>query len=42
MPGYLILARHEGLPEDDVLTSKHVAAKLMLLYVIKILIFFSG
>ena len=35
---YLILARHKGLPEDDVLTSKHVAANHMYLYVIKILI----
>ena len=26
---YVILARHEGLPEDDVLTSKHVGANHM-------------
>ena len=26
---YVILARHEGLPEDDVLTSKRVAANHM-------------
>ena len=26
---YVILARHKGLPEDDVLTSKHVAANHM-------------
>ena len=38
---YLILARHKGLPEDDVLTSKHVAANHMQLYVIKVLILCS-
>ena len=26
---YVILARHEGLPKDDVLTSKHVGANHM-------------
>jgi hypothetical protein len=26
---YVILARHEELPEDDVLTSKHVVANRM-------------
>ena len=26
---YVILAMHEGLPEDDVLTSKHVVANHM-------------
>ena len=26
---YVILARHKGLPEDDVLTSKHVVANHM-------------
>ena len=29
MPGYVILARLEGLPEDDVSTSKHVGTNHM-------------
>jgi hypothetical protein len=33
---YVILARHKGLPEDDVLTSKHVVANHMYLCVIKV------
>ena len=29
LPIYVILARYEGLPEDEVLTSKHVVANRM-------------
>ena len=29
LPIYVISGRHKGLPEDDVLTSKHVAANDM-------------
>ena len=32
---YVILARHQRIPEDDVLMSKHVGANHMQLYVIK-------
>ena len=39
---YVILTRHEGLPEDDVLTSKHVGANHMYLYAMKVLILCSG
>ena len=39
---YVILTTHEEFPEDDVLTSKHVAANHMQLYVIKVLILCSS
>ena len=34
---HVILAKHEEFPEDDELTSKHVGANHMKLYVIKVL-----